>query len=107
MTEAVIFPSPELVLACPMDPHGNDAGASTIREYLVLLLSALLDETDGFSAKHPFGNSDWIFELYTALAREFPEDFPAEFDEDGRLNVFSETAKADEALHYSTMALRQ
>lgn len=46
----------------------NDADASTIRDYLKKLLSTLWDEGEGFSAKRPFGNSGWEYDLYKALA---------------------------------------
>lgn len=54
------------VLDCPMDPS-NDAGAPTVREYLVALLDELWKEGEAFSGKRPFGNSGWEFEVYTAL----------------------------------------
>lgn len=53
------------VLNCPMGE--NDAGASTIREYLVELLDTLWNELDDFSGKRPFGNSSWDIELHEAL----------------------------------------
>lgn len=53
------------VLNAPMQP--NDAGASTIREYLIALLSALWAEGEGFSGKRPFGNSGWEYDVYLAL----------------------------------------
>lgn len=45
----------------------NDAGAITIREYLINLLRRVCVEQEGFSGKRPFGNSGWEFELYKAL----------------------------------------
>lgn len=56
---------PEAVLACPMGK--NDAGATTIGEYLSKLLLAVWDEKDTFSGKRPFGNSDWWGEIEAAL----------------------------------------
>lgn len=47
--------------------QANDAGASTIREYLGALLSAVWSEGESFSGKRPFGNSGWEYELYAAL----------------------------------------
>ncbi len=41
----------------------NDAGASTIREYLKKLLKTVLVEEQCFSCKRPFGNSGWIYDL--------------------------------------------
>jgi hypothetical protein len=60
-------PSPADVLACPMDD--NDAGADTIRAYLVALLAELWKQGEGFGGKRPFGNSGWEYELYGALAK--------------------------------------
>ncbi len=54
------------VLATPMDQM-NDAGASTVREYLTELLTALWDKGEAFSGKRPFGNSSWKYEIYIAL----------------------------------------
>lgn len=59
-------PTPPQVLACPMTD--NDAGADTIREYLVVLLASVWHGREGFSGKRPFGNSGWEYELYGALA---------------------------------------
>lgn len=59
----VTVPAPVLgrqILDARMD--GNDAGAHTVREFLLELLKAALD------FKAPFGNSGWIYDLYTALA---------------------------------------
>ena len=61
--------TPEEVLAVPMDPDENDAAASTVREYLAVLLGTLWEEKEGFSGKRPFGNSSWEYELYAALAK--------------------------------------
>lgn len=61
-------PTPAQVLATPMGP--NDAGASTMRGYLVELLLMLWRQGGGFSGKRPFGNSGWEWELYQALAAQ-------------------------------------
>ncbi len=45
----------------------NDANANTIGTYLVYLLERLWREKDEFSAKCPFGNSGWEYDLYKAL----------------------------------------
>lgn len=47
----------------------NDAGASTIREYLKTLLTTLWEEGEGFDGKRPFGNSGWEYDLYKALIK--------------------------------------
>lgn len=59
--------TPENVLSCPMEE--NDAGATTVREYFLELLSVLWEEEQGFSAKRPFGNSGWQYDVYLALAK--------------------------------------
>lgn len=52
----------------------NDAGALTVREYLVKLLLEVWQEGEGFSGKRPFGNSGWENELVTPLAENGIED---------------------------------
>lgn len=64
------LPSPELiaqVLDCPMPD--NNAGADTVRGYLLELLEMVWVEEDGFSGKRPFGDSGWKHEIYGALNR--------------------------------------
>ena len=55
------------ILAVPMEP--NDAGAKTIREYLVAVVERVWAEKEGFSGKRPFGNSGWESEIERALVR--------------------------------------
>lgn len=57
----------ERVLETPMGY--NDAGAATIREYLLKLLSLVWKDGEGFNGKRPFGNSSWEYELLAALAQ--------------------------------------
>lgn len=45
----------------------NDAGASTIQDYLKCLLKNLWQDGEVFSGKRPFGNSGWEYELYLPL----------------------------------------
>ena len=62
--------TPELcqqVLNTPM-LEDNDAGVSTIREYLCQLLLDVWKYGEGFNGKRPFGNSGWEHDLYYALA---------------------------------------
>lgn len=59
-------PTPEQVLAVVM-PQPNDAGAHTIRDYLVALLATLWEHGEGFGGKRPFGNSAWQYDLYFPL----------------------------------------
>lgn len=73
---------PTTVLACPMGD--NDAGADTIRTYLVALLEVLWEQGDCFGGKRPFGNSGWEYELYGALAKA--GHITGTFDEDGYVN---------------------
>jgi hypothetical protein len=49
----------------------NDAGATTIREYLVLILANVWFEGEGFSGKRPFGNSGWQYDLINVVETEF------------------------------------
>lgn len=65
----VTEPTPQQVLACPMDPATNDAGASSVGGYLIRLLAVMWQEGEGFSGKRPFGNSSWECEIYDALVR--------------------------------------
>lgn len=58
-------PTPEAILALPMER--NDAGAATVREYLVALAAGVWTVGEGFSGKRPFGNSGWHTEIYQAL----------------------------------------
>lgn len=73
--------TPADVLACPM--QDNDAGADTIRTYLVALLAKLWEHGECFGSKRPFGNSGWQYEPYTALAQR--GYITGTFDEDGYL----------------------
>ena len=65
--EDLIGKESDSVLDIPMDPDTNDAGAKTVREYLTCLLGHLWRHKERFSAKRPFGNSNWDYELYAAL----------------------------------------
>ncbi len=48
--------------------HSEDVpDAKTIGDYFATLLVVLLEDKEGFSGKRPFGNSDWIWDLYVAL----------------------------------------
>lgn len=68
----------------------NNAGATTIREYLKILLTALWREGDGFSGKRPFGNSDWELEIYYSLAHA--GFINSEIGEDGDILDYDEKA---------------
>lgn len=43
---------------------------TTIRDYLKELLCALVNEEENFSAKRPFGNSGWLWNLFIPLIQE-------------------------------------
>lgn len=66
-----------------MDPERNDAAASSIREYLAVLLGTLWEEKSQFNGKRPFGSSSWYFELFTAMVEAGV--IAGKLDEDGYL----------------------
>lgn len=59
--------TPQQILALPMGD--NDAGATTIGQYLIRLSQQCWLEEDGFSGKRPFGNSGWSHDIDKALIR--------------------------------------
>lgn len=79
------------VLGLPLNVP-NDAGVTTVREYLAALLEELWTRGEGFSGKRPFGNSGWEYDLYRALTTA--GYVHSEFDEDGDL-VSMDTGRAD------------
>ena len=70
----------------------SELGDVTLKEYLKALLSTLIKEEECFSAKHPFGNSGWKWDIYKALIENNPE--LGELDEDGYIDKV-DTEKAD------------
>lgn len=64
----------------------NDAGAKTVRDYLIALLRTLLDEEEGFSGKRPFGNSGWMGDLQLAFVKS--GHVKGKLDEYGYLDDF-------------------
>ena len=48
----------------------NDAGAKTFRDYFKALVREVCQRQESFSGKRPFGNSDWIFELYESMIHQ-------------------------------------
>lgn len=58
----------------------NDAGASTVRDYLVKLLVLAWRDEENFDGKRPFGNSSWKREIGWALVADGL--VPGELDED-------------------------
>lgn len=47
----------------------NDAGAATVRDYLVALLTELWSQGENFGGKRPFGNSGWQDDIYVPMIR--------------------------------------
>ncbi len=80
--------TPAEILALPMQP--NDAGAATIRDYLVNILVKIWDEEEGFSGKRPFGNSGWTWELFAPLV--YHNVIEGELDSEGYINDCDEDA---------------
>lgn len=69
MTDTAPAYDAQRILALPMDPDRNDAGATSVRDYLVTLLAEVWLAGEGFSGKCPFGNSGWTSELYEPLVK--------------------------------------
>jgi hypothetical protein len=75
----------EAILELPVDRKtGFRGGQGTIRDYLHTLLRKVWAEGDGFNGKRPFGNSNWEYDLYIALAKGHMLN-GAVFDEDDLL----------------------
>jgi hypothetical protein len=82
------------VLDLPMPD--NDAGAATVRDYLISLLTELWREEEGFSGKRPFGNSGWQYEVYAPIVRAGL--LPGSFNEYDELGGDFEYRQADELI---------
>lgn len=82
------------VLDLPMGR--NDAEASTVREYLKILLWTVWTEGERFSGKRPFGNGGWERELHTPL-------IVAGLVE-GEVNEYGEIVKCNKELAYVLIA---
>lgn len=87
-------PDGRLLLGLPT--RGNDAGAETVRDYLVALVRVAMD------IKRPFGNSGWIYDLYEAFGEGGLLEI--ERDEDGYIKDF-DRARADELVQAAIDAL--
>jgi hypothetical protein len=72
--------TPNKILDLPMDPNTNDAEASSIREYVIALLTLLIEQGEDM-VKKPFGNSGWQYEFFIPLLKAGLIE--GEFDEDG------------------------
>jgi hypothetical protein len=85
--------TPEQLLDLPLPE--NDSGASTVRGYLVALLTTLWEEEEGFSGKRPFGNSGWQYDLYAPMIEA--GIVGGEIDEDGYVER-ADAAAADKLI---------
>lgn len=92
--------TPQEILDFPLE--SNDANARTIREYLLSLLGELWADKEIFSAKRPFGNSEWELDIYYALADNHAVE--GYVDEDGDLADF-DIEHADELIANAICAL--
>lgn len=92
--------TPQELLDFPLPT--NDSGATTVRGYLVALLSVLWRDEEGFSGKRPFGNSSWQYEVYNPLVRA--GIVPGRLDEDGYIEEF-DYRPADELIQKAIAAL--
>lgn len=79
----------------------NEAGVSTVREYLVALLDAMWGDPE-FSGKRPFGNSGWKSDFEVALIEAGLVD--GSFDEDGYIESLDSEA-ADRLIRATIRAL--
>lgn len=101
----------QLTLTIPLDPPNSlahellhleindpDSGAQTVGQFLGLLLSTLWLQTELFSGKRPFGNSDWQYTVYKAMGKAGIAEIV--FDEDGYIENFTNEAQisADELI---------
>jgi hypothetical protein len=63
-------PTPQQVLACPMDGYeAREAGVTTVGGYLLALLRGMWRDQTGFNSKRPFGTSGWAASIAIALMR--------------------------------------
>jgi hypothetical protein len=92
--------TPQQLLDLPLPD--NDSGASTVRGYLVALLSTLWREEDRFSGKRPFGNSGWQYDLYKPMILAGLVD--GQIDEDGYIER-ADVPTADKLLLAAIAAL--
>lgn len=81
-------PTPQQVL--DLELPDNDSGASTVRGYLVALLTKLWERMDGFSGKRPFGSSSWDCDIYVPMIKA--GFILGTVDEDGYIEEMDEEA---------------
>lgn len=70
--------------------ESNDANTETVGGYLIALASAIWEQEEGFSAKRPFGNSDWKNDIDLALLRD--DWVEGELDEEGYIETIDMVA---------------
>lgn len=92
--------NPRSILGLPMDD--NDAGADTIRIYLLKLLDKVWEFDEGFDGKRPFGNSGWRVDLYKALIQADAID--GEIDHHGYVDTCDDF-KGDRLIHAAIRSL--
>lgn len=80
----------------------NDAGAATVRDYLIELVRVLWREEAGFDSKRPFGNSGWQYDLYGPMVKAGMVS--GEFDGDGDV-VGCDIEAADKLIDTAILAL--
>jgi hypothetical protein len=83
--------TPNEILALPVQE--NDAGAKTIRDYLVCLLTELWSKGESFSGKRSFRNSGWEHDLYAPLV--MAEVVSGSLDDEGCLEECDEESASD------------
>jgi hypothetical protein len=95
--------TPQQVLDLPLGE--NDSGASTVRGYLIALLTELWPDGEAFSGKRPFGNSGWQCDLYLPLIKA--GIVAGTLDEDGYLDDFPAASekRADDLITEAIKAL--
>lgn len=80
----------------------NDVSANTVGEFFKTLLLQLWKEAEMFSAKRPFGNSDWQYQVYASLINAGYEI--GELDEDGYIQSL-DYQKADKLIENAIFAV--
>ena len=87
------------LLDLPLDD--NDAGAATVRDYLIALLRHLWEGGEDF-IKRPFGNSGWQYEIYGPMVAAGLIN--GSLDEDGYVDD-ADTRAADALMDAAIQAL--
>jgi hypothetical protein len=96
-----IDPTAKRLLDLPLDD--NDAGAATVRDYLIELLRMFWSGGEDF-VKRPFGNSGWQYEIYAPMVAAGL--VKGALDEDGYVED-ADTRAADALMDAAIQALGQ